>query len=242
MNKLRQLWQLAFGDAEPVIDAFFDTAWSPGRCRYLTEGQDVTAALYWLDGELAGEKYAYIYGVATHPDYRGRGLCRQLMELTREQLAREGYAGALLMPADPGLRRMYAGMGYRDCGGLREFSCEAAGEAAEVRTVGPEEYAALRRKYLPERGLIQEKENLAYLTTYAQLYAGEDFLLMAVHEKDALFGMELLGNAHRAPGILKAMGYEKGTFRTPGREKAFGMYLALREDAPEPDYLGLAFD
>lgn len=242
MNKLRRLWKLAFGDEDRIIDAFFEAAWSPDRCRYLTEGEEITAALYWLNGELAGEKYAYIYGVATHPDYRGRGLCRRLMALTHEQLAREGYAGALLMPADPGLRRMYAGMGYRDCGGISEFSAAAEGPAVPLRPVGVEEYASLRRKYLPEGGLIQEKENLTYLATYAQMYAGEDFLLAAVHEEDSLFGMELLGNAVRAPGILKAMGYEKGTFRVPGREKAFAMYRGLRENAPEPAYLGLAFD
>ena len=241
-DQLKKLWMLAFGDTEAVVSSFFFTAYAPQRCRYLTEDGQITAALYWLDGECFGRKYAYIYGVATHPDHRGKGLCRKLMALTHADLKALGYAGALLMPAELGLRKMYASFGYRESSGIREFSCTAGEESASVRPVSLSEYASLRRKFLPRGGLIQEGENLAYLTTYAQLYAGEDFLLTAVHEKDKLFGMELLGNADRASQILKAMGYEEGTFRTPGKEIPFSMYYPLQPDAPSPEYLGLAFD
>lgn len=241
-DALKSLWTLAFGDPVPVIESFFSTAYSPDRCRYLEEAGVVTAALYWLDGEYAGEKYAYIYGVATHPDHRGKGLCRKLMEKTHEDLKRQGYAGALLMPAEPGLRRMYASFGYRECSRISEFTCCAAGKAVPARSITVAEYAAARRVLLPAGGLIQEKENLTYLSTYAQFYAGEGFVMAAIHEKDRIFVPELLGNKDLAPGILKAMGYPQGTFRVPGEDKPFAMYLPLREDAPMPAYLGLAFD
>ena len=124
---------------------------------------------------------------------------------------------------------------------MGSFVCQA-GDAVAVRRIDREEYALLRRKYLPEGGVIQEGESLAYLQTYAQLYAGEDFLLAAVHETDSLFGVELLGNQAAAPGILKAMGYEQGTFRIPDGETPFAMNLPLTENAKKPTYLGLAFD
>ena len=54
--------------------------------------------------------------------------------------------------------------------------------------------------------------------------------------------MELLGNAAAAPGILRSMGYEMGTFRVPGEERPFAMGIALKENVKMPDYLGLAFD
>lgn len=240
-EELKSLWQLAFGDSMDFIDLFFRTAYAPEKCAFLEENGTITAALYWLDTECYGNRYAYIYGVATHPDFRGRGLCRTLMAQTHALLRSQGCAGAVLMPAKPGLRQMYAKMGYVECSTLSQFDC-TAGQAVEVRPIGQEEYARLRRTLLPEGGLIQEGENMRYLETYAALYAGTDFLLAAVHEDGQLFGLELLGDPNAAPGILGAMGYEKGTFRIPGKEIPFAMFHPLTENAKMPQYLGLAFD
>lgn len=241
IDGLKKLWARAFGDSQEAIDCFFSTGYAPERCRYLEENGEITAALYWMDAEFRNQKFAYIYGVATDQAHRGKGLCRELMGKTHEDLRNLGYAGAVLMPAQKGLRQMYGKLGYRECSTITEFDCKA-GTAVEVRTVDREEYARLRKKYLPEGGLIQEKENLSYLQTYASLYAGNGFVLAAVHGEGKLFGMELLGNADAAPGILKAMGYETGTFRTPGDGMPFAMAIRLKENAVMPTYLGLAFD
>ena len=83
---LKKLWRLAFGDSEETVDAFFATGYAPDRCRSMMDGETV-AALYWLDCSCEGETLAYIYAVATHPDYRGRGLCRRLMEDTHGAMA-----------------------------------------------------------------------------------------------------------------------------------------------------------
>lgn len=240
-EELKRLWNRAFGDEMAVIDAFFSTAYAPERCRYLEEHGRVTAALHWMDGEWDGQKFAYIYAVATDPDYRGRGLCRKLMDRTHRDLAEMGYAGAILMPAQPGLRGMYAKMGYRECTTISQFDCEA-GKAVAVWPIDRAEYARLRRKYLPEGGLIQEGEHLNYLEAFGAVYAGADFVLAAVHEEGHLFGMELLGNVQAAPGILGAMGYETGTFRVPGGEIPFGMGIVFQDNGKLPGYLGLAFD
>ena len=137
---------------------------------------------------------------------------------------------------------MYAAMGYRDCSRLGEKEITAGEESVPVRTLDPEEYAARRRALLPEGGLIQEGANIAYLATYAGLYAAGDTIFAAVHGEDHLFLTELLGDPALAPKILKAMGYDRGTCRIPGEDIPFAMYLPLREDAPMPTYLGLAFD
>ena len=36
LDELKKLWQEAFGDEEAYIDCFFDTAFSPDRCRCVT--------------------------------------------------------------------------------------------------------------------------------------------------------------------------------------------------------------
>lgn len=240
-EQLKTLWHLAFGDSYDFIDLFFSTAYAPGRCRFLAEAGRLTAALYWLDCEYQGQKLAYIYAVATHPYHRGRGLCRKLMADTHNALKQQGYAGALLMPAEAGLRKMYANMGYRNCTRVSEFSC-TAGTPVPLRKICPEEFAWLRRKYLPENGVIQEGDSIAYLASYSDFYAGADFLLAGTPQGAQFHGIELLGNRDAAPGILAALGCEAGSFRCPGGEIPFAMFLPLADTVEVPGYLGLAFD
>ncbi len=240
-EQLRPLWQLAFGDSAEFIGSFFAAAYAPERCRVIVRDDRVAAALYWLDAEYAGQKFAYIYAVATHPDFRNQGLCRQLMEETHAVLTGQGYSGALLMPAEEGLRQMYGKMGYRECCNVSEFSCKA-GAPVPARSVEKDEYARLRRDFLPDGGVIQEGENLDYLATYANFYAGSDFLLAAAPQNGRLHGIELLGNRKAAPGILAALGYGEGTFRTPGEDIPFAMFRPLKENVKSPRYFGLAFD
>lgn len=240
-EQLKQLWHMAFGDGEEFIDLFFRTAYAPERCLYLTEDDQITAALYWLNCEYRGQKQAYIYAVATHPDHRGKGLCRKLMDMTHNILKEQGYSAALLRPADDGLRRMYRKMGYRVATGVTEFE-SAAGAPVPLKKIDAREYELLRRRYLPEDGVVQEGISTDYLASYADLYRGEDFLLAGNFYEGSFIGMELLGNRDAAPGILAALGHETGSFRCPGRDIPFGMFLPLREDAQEPGYLGLVFD
>ena len=238
---LKELWHLAFGDEAEFIELFFRTAYSPERCLYLTEENRVTAALYWLDCEYRNQKQAYIYAVATHPDHRGTGLCRKLMDKTHVLLKEQGYHAALLRPADAGLRRMYGKMGYRDATDVTEFDA-TAGTPVSLRKVDAGEYARLRRQFLPEDGVLQEGVSLDYLAAYTNLYAGADFLLAGAFYDGAFTAAELLGNRDAAPGILAALGFEKGRFRCPGTEIPCGMFLPLAEDAAAPGYLGLVFD
>ena len=238
---LQALWQAAFGDSENWIRLFFSRVYRPERCRCLTMDGQIPAALYWFDTEYAGQKLAYVYAVATAPAYRRRGLCRQLMADTQAHLARLGYAAVLLVPAEPELRRMYAAMGYRECSRVSELTC-TAGAPVSIREVSREEYAALRRKYLPAGGVVQEGANLACLSLLARLYAGEDFLLAADREEGCLRGNELLGNPAAAAGILSALGCSQGSFRIPGQDIPFSMALPLAPEAALPDYFGLAFD
>lgn len=237
---LRSLWKEAFGDEEAYLDAFFSTAFAPERCRCVVMNGETAAALYWLDCACRGEKIAYIYAVATAEAFRGRGLCRALMADTHEHLRGLGYQGTVLVPDGEALARMYGAMGYEFFGGIREFSSAPGPKAADIRRVDTAEYARLRRAYLPEGGVIQEGENLALLETQAEFFAGADLLLAARREADRLIGMELLGGASDAPGILKALGLSRGTFRIPGQGR-FAMYRPLRDGTP-PEYFGLAFD
>ena len=241
-GQLLSLWKSAFGEWNDFWEMFLETAFSPDRCRCIVRQEKIAASLCWLDAECAGQKMAYLYAVVTDPTYRGQGLCRRLLEDTHRHLSERGYAAVLLVPAEDGLREMYRKLGYRNCTRISEFSCSAAPAPAHIRAIGPEEYARLRRQFLPEGGVLQEGDSLRFLAQQAEFFTGSDFLLAAYREDDTLQTMELLGNRDAAPGILNTLNCRQGNFRTPGKEKDFAMFLPLREDAVSPDYFGFAFD
>lgn len=233
--QLRALWQEAFGDTDAFLDLFFSTAFDTKRCLCIAEDGQIAAAAYWF----CCEKYAYIYAVATAKRHRGQGLCHQLMTAIHRLLATQGYAGAIVVPGEESLRRFYADMGYQNFGGIQESTC-SAGTPLPLRQLSATEFAALRRQYLPANSVVQERENLAFLSTWASFYAGETWLLTAILEDDQLRGIEFLGDTREAAGITAALGAKSGTFRTPG-STPFAMYKSLGGKCM-PDYFGFAFD
>lgn len=236
---LRQLWKTVFQDDDAFLDSFFSTAFSPARCRCVTLGGQIAAALYWLDCRYEGGKLAYLYAVATAPAHRGQGLCSALMADTHTILASQGYRGAVLCPAEPRLFEMYGNMGYTVLSGMDTVEYRAGPRPAALRALTPADFAREREKYLPRGGIRQEGGSLAFLSGFCRLYAGEDFTLVTGGGEEFM-GIELLGNADAAPGILAALGKERGKFRIPGKTP-FAMYRPLQPGGM-PTYLELAFD
>lgn len=238
--ELRTLWKRCFDEEDDFLDLFFTAAYHPSRCCCLRREGRLAAALYWLDGACQGQKIAYVYAVGTDPAFRGQGLCRELMEKAHKELSRQGYAGAVLVPGSEALRKMYQKMGYADCTAIDRISCRA-GERIPMRRIGKEEYATLRRAFLPEGGVIQEGASLDLLAGYADLYAGKDFLLAVEKGGEQFTALELLGDPAAGPGILAALGQKEGVFPMPGDSIPFAMFHPLTKDAKAPAYFGLAF-
>jgi len=239
---LKRLWQEAFGDSVETVEAFFATGFSEDRFNCILEQGVPVSALYWFDCMLDGNKIAYIYAVATAKSHQGKGFAHKLMESTHAILKEKEYAGAILVPGSEKLFDFYKEIGYRVATKVEEFSAVATDLPVFISEITPAEYAAWRRIYLPEGGVLQEWEALSYLATYTKFYKGEDFLLSATKEKDTLLVHEILGNTNYSGNILCALACRAGRFRTPGADRDFAMFLPFREDCPRPRYFGLALD
>lgn len=110
----KELWMKAFGDDEQFADSFIMRYYS--RRRMLTaeaEGR-MAAMLHLLPFRTELGRTTYIYGVATDPAFRGRGLASQLMREAMRLIAERGDDAALLIPT-PGkewLREFYGRFGF----------------------------------------------------------------------------------------------------------------------------------
>ena len=236
--KLKSLWKTVFGDPDFFIDNFFKIAYSPERCRYIEENGQILSALYWFDCAYEGGKLAYIYAVATHPDYRGKGLASNLIRDTHDYLKSEGYAGAVLKPAN-GLFPFYERLGYVTSGHIRRFSASASKLPIQLKALSPREYGLLRKSYLPKNAVIQEGVTLEFLHTFANFYAAEDALICVSPEETFIF--EYLGNPDSAPGILATLGIESANIPTCGETIPFTMYYPLN-CTKIPGYLGITLE
>ena len=108
----KELWTAAFGDDEQFIDSFLIRYYS--RSRMLTaEYEGRTAAmLHLLPFESQLGRTTYIYGVATAPEFRRRGLAGKLMGEAMRLIADRGDDAALLIPSEEWLRGFYAPYGF----------------------------------------------------------------------------------------------------------------------------------
>ncbi len=241
-SQLKALWREAFGDTDEYIDMFFGTAYSKERC-LVAEEDSVVGMLYWFDTSYFDTRIAYLYAIATKSTHRGRGVCTLLMREAHNYLKSLGYTGAMLVPGSDGLFDFYKKLGYSVSTYVDTFECDGIKGEIEIKEISGEEYAALRRKFLPKESIIQENENLKYLEKQSKLYTGKDFLLACRINDGNLFGMELLGNKEKAPLITGALDCKKGIFRTHGGKTPFSMYYPLKNHTLPPIfYFGLAFD
>ena len=237
---LRRLWKAAFGDSDEFLDDFFKLAFGPARSLAALWDGTLAGMLYWFDCQCRGERLAYLYAVAVAEPFRGRGLCRSLMETAHETLRAGGYGGSLLVPGDAGLRRMYEKLGYRDfCGLTRELVL--AGEGLPLESLTPEAYAHRQEKLLLPGAAALERDGLAFQQALGGLYAFPGGIC-AVERGEPMTIRELLPPESRAaPGILATLGAEEGILCRTGEAEPFAMYRPLREMEP-PTAFVMDFD
>lgn len=236
--QLRGLWQEAFGDTDDFLDAFFEKGFSPERCRCVTWNERCVAALYWFDCLWQDKKVAYLYAIATDRLFQGKGFCRSLMENTHAHLQDLGYAGAVLVPAEEGLFRLYEKLGYRVCCGKELWESTASQWGVALEEIGPAAYRAYRDALLPPGGLTHTDAALSFAGSFNRFYRGEGFLLCAAVEGETACFQEYLGARDQLPGVLAALGAETGVLKLPG-QTPYAMYLGWEDGEEMPDYFAI---
>lgn len=238
---LSALWAVSFGDPEEVAEAFFS------RLReeitvFTNDG--VTAMATAMPVSYRGRRAAYLYAVATAPEMRGRGLCRQLLAEGEAFLRNRGVSYALLAPASPSLFSFYGGLGYETVFFSDTRVYEAGSlPAVPVRPVPPEAYGALRARFGPE-GVTYPLPLLSLQASAGPLLEIPGLGCAAVEKTEAGFvARELLSSdpAAAAAALCAYLGVPSLPARTPGASP-FGMAKSLDGSLLARSYLGLAFE
>ena len=265
--RLRELWQIAFGDSDDYIDCFFAACPDPEQVLVLETEGAVQAMTAWFDMPLATAQgktvpSAYLYAVATHPDCRGKGYAGRLLAWAGEWLRGQGFACLTTVPASESLHRFFAANGFEEqfAHVQQELVPDLNLLPAELVPVDGEQYGLLRERFLS--GVPHAAcgvQALAYQQAVCRLSGGGLFRAgsgCACVERagDTAVVKELLAPQEEHPAILAALAKtvpaNRWLVRTPCRAgqsgTPFAMYRGTFERSlgwtEDPAYFGLAFD
>ena len=113
---IRKLWELCFHDSPAFTDLYFRMRYNNEVNLALRSGSTIIAAMQILPYPMTfcGQtiKTAYISGACTHPDFRGKGVMRELLNEAFGRMHAQGIVLSTLIPAQPWIFDYYARSGY----------------------------------------------------------------------------------------------------------------------------------
>lgn len=186
---------MCFPDEEKtVLNNFFEKSVTPENVIATFLGEKIVNAMYLLESEivLKSKEYnaIYVYGVCTHPEYRGKGLMKTAFKYLDESAISKSIDYLFLVPATESLFEMYKKLGY-ETGFTYEksdvdFDEIFSEEQSEAFTF--EKYLQMRKKYCSDvSGYATLKEN-AFNSFY--LPVGEELKVACNSKGYCVFGVE----------------------------------------------------
>lgn len=115
---MSELWKETFHDSDSYISLLFDNYFKQENVAYRYDGDKLIAMLlgieYWFDSCERVYTGMYLCGLATRPEYRGRGIISALMCEIENRAKSRLIDFTFLIPADNDLRRFYNKRGYEN--------------------------------------------------------------------------------------------------------------------------------
>ncbi len=115
-DRVIDLWQTCFNEDPEFLQLYFRRVYNPRNLFAHTQQGNVIAMLHALPYTMqalgANWQCSYIAGVATHPDFRRKGLMQQLLTHALSQLHQQEIPLTALIPATPALQQYYQRCGY----------------------------------------------------------------------------------------------------------------------------------
>lgn len=251
---VRELWDIAFPE-EPVFnDWFFANEYRDEYCLALKQdGKILTMAQllpYYIEGV---GKVSYVYGAATHPDYRKRGLMRELLKRSEELDKSVGRVASVLIPANEGLFDFYSRLGYQTAFYVRkgELLKPVNTDGYTVRKADEKDIAAMNELYVREVKLngsfvVRQYDYwLRQLKMFASL--GGEVCILEHNGTCEGYAFITDGMAQEVFGntavLLSLTGVKKYiTYSAEGANTPIGMLLPYDNNMPDRMYMNMMFN
>ena len=238
-NALFSLWKKVFSGEDAFWDAFANESFNSRQCLALFDRERPLSALYFFDCLYGGRRYAYIFALATDPAYRGRGFAGQLLQNSADLLCRQGFSGALLVPAEEKLFDFYRRLGYNTVLYNDRFEATAAnGFSDSFTALSAAEFSASRNAFLPEGGALHTDDLVSLFARYGKFARCGDALFAYHAEDGGIVCDELLGNRERAAELLAFLKVKTGLFKIQGNTLPYALAISF-DGKGLPRYFGI---
>ena len=120
-HQMRAMWHDIFGDEIHEIDSFLVNHGDAIPLIH-TEEDRVVSMLYIVPLQMWEQRVAYIYAVATQPEYRGRGIASKLLTEALQLIDEsKRFDMVALIPSSTESKRLYERLGFEDTQMPMEF-------------------------------------------------------------------------------------------------------------------------
>ena len=182
---LAALWLRCFEEKEEAVNLFFERNLLYTHAYLAEEDGAVIAAVYLIGCQLGGKPSHYLCGAATDPAYRRRGVMSALIDFALRDAVDRGDCYSVLLPANEGLYRFYARLGYADGGAVCSKAYTAQPSKEQFADAPGTE--ALQRRCGGDKFLLWNNDNIQFAIEYYACYGAQVLRtdrLLALYEQD----------------------------------------------------------
>lgn len=114
MRDIIHIWEKCFGKEDSSVYTFLSRYYF-NHCTLLEKADGhVVSMVFMIPCQTPFGLAAYLYGIATLPEYQQQGISSRLIQQMLEKCHQNGVAFTFLIPADESLKDYYAKFGYMD--------------------------------------------------------------------------------------------------------------------------------
>ena len=111
--KLRQIMKIVFGDNDLYLDRFFLYKYK-NNALVCEIDHEIVSIAFLLDALLEEKPITYIYGCATLPQYRGKGIMNEILSFAYQNRSNQNFSALCLVPASDSLFEYYKSKGFQN--------------------------------------------------------------------------------------------------------------------------------
>lgn len=124
MHDMMQIWSKCFGESDLSIYPFLSRYYFNHCSIYEKKDGKVVSMAFMVPCQTDLGLGAYLYGVATDPEYQHQGISTKLIHKILEKCKKNGCAFSFLIPAEKGLIDFYSRFGYQTTDTRALFHCD----------------------------------------------------------------------------------------------------------------------
>lgn len=154
IDQIIQIFKISFGETDETLKIFFEEKFQLDKCVVCIVNERIVALLNMFNTKIVTnnhfEKAVYIYGAATHPEYRKKGYMSSLISYSHKLAYNRGYKYSILLPASRTLYDYYKKFGYIDFFKVRFININSDEIRKYITTDNFNDYKPLSLDYISD--------------------------------------------------------------------------------------------